>query len=333
MKLLKQLCIICTFLTPSVLQATPISEDDQLWLSDDELSEYRGQALFNLAKTVGTGSGGTGDAGVTFTRLSIGASIDVNANIDLIELGNYEIPNSRDGRPNSNMPNPRGLDADIRFRDVSLGCLGVSGGCVDGSGLVVPGLEHLHLEDPYIEFAYKNDGTSKRELIGLRLGFDQVSGWVAGTIDSISGDMEGTCKGGLCGLNSLKGEIHSPRTNYLYVNESWSGPQTLGGFHLEMDLSSLHRLPLGKASTCAGSVACAPTRNMYLGFQTEPLNYPMLNASGKQGQAKPGFWINLQDNVLLNTGDVLNAFLGSLPAFDNCRGSAGVRNGVNACRM
>lgn len=314
--------IIGTLLMPFLFICPSLWANEPLWLSDDELSDVTGQALFNLQKIIADGSS-LGQAGYTFTRLSMGASIDVNANIDLIELGNYDIPRTSD---NSNW-NAAGLDADIRFRNVSLGCLDDSS-CVDGSGNRA-GMEHFHLEDPYIEFAYKNDGTSKRELVGVRIGFDQASGWLAGTIDALSGDLEGSCKSGICGLSWAKGEIHSPRSNNLHVSDGFL-------INLDIPLSNLHRLPIGKASTCGdlfSSYACSATRNLYFGFQTEALNYPKLSASGKQGVAQPGFWINMQDNVNLNSSDVISGFFGNLPAFDNCRGSAGVRNGVNACRM
>lgn len=323
-KQLSRIGIIGTLLMPLLFACSVLNATETRWLSDDELAGVTGQALFNLQKIVGDGAS-LGQAGYTFTRLSIGASIDVNANIDLIELGNYDIPVG--SGPDANKWNAAGLDADIRFRNVSLGCLDDSS-CVDGSGNRA-GMEHFHLEDPYIEFAYKNDGTSRRELVGVRIGFDQASGWLAGTIDALSGDLEGSCKSGICGLSWAKGEIHSPRSNNLHVSD--------GVFiNLDIPLSNLHRLPIGKASTCGdlfSSYACSATRNLYFGFQTEALNYPKLSASGKQGIAQPGFWINMQDNVNLNSNDVIAGFFGNLPAFDNCRGSAGVRNGVNACRM
>ena len=108
-ELLSRKSIIGTFLMPFLFICPSLWANEPLWLSDDELSDVTGQALFNLQKIIGDGSS-LGQAGYTFTRLSIGASIDVNANIDLIELGNYDIPYTSETKTY----NAAGLDADIQ---------------------------------------------------------------------------------------------------------------------------------------------------------------------------------------------------------------------------
>lgn len=310
-KLLKQIGIIGALVLSGTLLANPLPTEKSAWLSDNELSDITGQALFNLQKIAGDG-GSNGQAGLTFTRLSMGASIDVNANIDRIILGNYDIPWTSD----DSSWNAKHLAADIDFQDVSLGCLDDSR-CTDPNGNALP---HFHLEDPYIEFAYKGDGTSARQLVGVRIGFDNASGWLSGTINALSGDLEGTCVNILCGGGLFTGSIHEPRQNTL----------TIAG--IGIPLSGLHHLPVGTASFCGTftQYACGPTRNLYFGFQTESLDYPKLG-SGTQGTAKPGFWINMQDNVKLSSGDIYTALFGGfyLPPYDNCRGSGGSA----PCRM
>lgn len=321
---LKKLGICCFSLMLIAHIASPAYATEMAALSDDELSDVTGQALFNLQKIVGANTELTGQSGYTFTRLSIGAKIELNANIDLIDLGNYDIPYA-----DNKQWNATGKGSDIRFEDVSLGCLDDSG-CTKPDGTPFP---HFVLEDPYIEFAYKGDGSANRQLVGLRVGFGSASGWLNGTIKSLSGDLEGSCNHLLCGGGLASGEIHDHRQDNLSI-------YFLGLKVLDLNFANLHRLPVGEVSDCAlfGGGNCSATKNLYIGFQTEELLYPKIGAGQKQAKAKPGFWINMQDNIILSSNDVLTAagslFGGTLKSFDNCRGSAGINGaGVNSCRM
>lgn len=251
-------------------------------LDDDALREVWGQALVKVEKFQGNG-GALGDADKTFTRISLDIEAEILANIDLIELGNYPIPCDTHG---PGAVNDACLDQDILFRNVSLGC-------VEGSGCP----ETFKLEGPYIEFAYRNDGNSNRRLSGLRIGFDRIDGVLGGEIMAISGDLQG--RGEIFGLGVGNGEIHEPRENKLHL-------YGLGFLDLgEWDLTLAKRLYIENS------------RNFYVGFQRENVNYPKIGA-GPQAVAKPGFWINLQDGVTLDLFDILFQ-----SRVDNCWGGDG----------
>lgn len=250
-------------------------------ISDAELAEVSGQALIGVQKRIGDGSM-NGQSGYTFTRVTIGASIAVNANIELLELGNYPIP-SEDGH----FWNVDGKDADIKATNVSFGCISC------------PGEEDMTMENPYVEFAYKNDGSANRRLVGVRIGFDQLNGWLSGNLESLSGNLSGE----LCFFGSvgcIPGGSHGPRSANLTGNVLVDA---------KIPWEVLHALPIGNVGNGG------PARNFYFGFQTQQLNYPK-NGNGPQRTAQPGFWINLEDglNLTLSTG------VGALFAKDNAYG-------------
>lgn len=252
-------------------------------IPDEDLAEISGQALLSVQKRIGDG-GFNGDTGLTFTRIAIGAKIEVNANIEHLELGNYPIP-SEDGH----FWNVNGKDADIKATNVSFGCISCPAGQQD-----------MVMEDPYIEFAYKNDGTVNRKLVGVRIGFDKLSGWLSGNLESLSGDLSGE----LCLFGSfacIPGGSHGPRSGNLTGSAL--------GISASVPWRILHALPIGNVGN--GDEA----RNFYFGFQTQNLNYPK-NGNGPQEVAKPGFWINLEDGLNLT----LSSGIGALFAKDNAYG-------------
>ena len=162
-------------------------------LTDSELSEVRGQALLNLTNTSLNG--------LDFSRITLGADIQLNANLSKVRLGVYTY----------SARNATGADIDIgllRF------------GRSDGS----EAQRTVAISDPYFEFVYKNVGNSAtREVLGMRLGFGSIqgdlgvqlnaisgslliNGGAAGTLDSRNDPLGGkrwdgsTCTGGSCGL-------------------------------------------------------------------------------------------------------------------------------------
>lgn len=246
------------------------SADTLTPLNDNELSNISGQALVEVLKTIGTG-GVTGDAGTTFTRIRLGVKATLNANLGKIELGNYDIPVGTYNADNKAQ--------DILINNATLGCVST------GDGACPVADQYFLVSKPYIEFAYKNDGTPQKELVGLRLGAENVDGWLGGDILSLSGDVKGTGCVIICG----SGEAHDPRGKDLKI----VGIITIA-------YTSIHRLQLTN------------TNNFYIGLQKNNLNYPKVGA-GAQAVAKPGFWMNLQDGVTINAADVLTG-----TRMDNC---------------
>lgn len=255
-------------------------------LADTELAEVTGQALVEVQKIIGNGAD-NGDVGLSFTRIRLGIKAEVNANIDLVEMGNYNIPSHGNDTNNTGYysTNKDGLDADLRIRNVSLGCL-QSTGNVFGTYSCSGGPEPIRIEKPYIELAYKGDGTVNEELVGLRIGFEKLDGWLGGDIESISGHLYG--QSGI-----LSAESKAAR----------SASITDGAFNIAWDLSLLHRL---KATN---------TRNFFFGLQKVAINYP--RATGfSQITAQPGFWVNLRDGITVPADDISNILFA--PRLDNC---------------
>lgn len=251
-------------------------------LSEAELADVWGQSLLSVEKIQGDGAA-LGDSDKTFTRINLNIEAEINANIDLIELGHYSIPCHTGGE--NGTANRHCLNQDIRFEGVSLGC--VEGTDCDG------GPHNFEIERPYIEFAYKGDGTANKDLIGMRIGFRRLNGWMGGTIFALSGDVYG--EGEILGIPG-RGESHAPRSDKIEVYD-YSGTY-LG----EWDLTLLNRLLINNS------------RNTYFGIQKEDINYPRIG-SGPQEVARPGFWVNLQDGVIVNGNDILTGV-----RMDNCWG-------------
>ncbi len=149
-------------------------------LTDAEMGDVTGQALFVSDKIVGTGSQATGTAGLTFYRAGLDAILEMNTNIKLLELG-------RTGGAPGVVP----LDAfgvidnsntavlpDLLAENVAFGCVADAGGtCVDSQSGSATQLKPLVLTRPYFEFAIENDNNpAAREVVGLRLGAEGING-------------------------------------------------------------------------------------------------------------------------------------------------------------
>lgn len=146
--------------------------------------------------------------------------------------------------------------ADIDFANISLGT-------VDSNG----NLEDFHIVDPYIEMARNDAG----DLIGFRLGFGEVNGTMGVEINTLSGDIQAV---GELGIIDLDSSAHN-------IREDDITDDLLG---IDIDLTNFQHMEFTN------------TNNMYLGLQSEAINYPKLG-TGAQGTAQAGFWLNLQDGV------------------------------------
>ncbi len=124
-------------------------------MSDDDMSRTRGQGLLAVSNsTLG---------GFDFTRIALDADVQLNASLRNIRLGDYRYP-AREG-----------TGADI---DMPLLQFGQNGGKVS-------------ITNPYFEIVYRNtgDATAPREVIGMRMGFDSISGDVGLKFNSLSGSL------------------------------------------------------------------------------------------------------------------------------------------------
>lgn len=131
-------------------------------LSEQELSATRGQGLLALTNSSYNG--------FDFTRISLGADVNLNANFKNISLGNY------------NRNDPGGI-AYARPTDIDIPLLQFGRSDLADKRLV-------QITNPYIEFVYRNVAdAATREVIGMRLGFEGISGDVGLTLKTLSGSM------------------------------------------------------------------------------------------------------------------------------------------------
>lgn len=140
----------------ALLCMTPVWAQLRL-LSEQELSSTRGQGLLALSNTSYNG--------FDFTRISLNADVSLSANFKNASLGNYV----RNGS--------LGTDIDMPLLQFGRSDAG------DAKRLV-------QITNPYIEFVYRNVANAPtREVVGLRFGFDGISGDVGLNIRTLSGTM------------------------------------------------------------------------------------------------------------------------------------------------
>lgn len=139
-------------------------------MSDDAMANQSGQGVIEVSETLAGQVAQPGGSNVSFTRITIGADIDINANISRLVLGEGT---RQDGLDNSD--NADRATADIDFANISLGT-------IDSNGTV----HDFKIVDPYIEFARNASG----DLIGFRLGFGEVNGTMGVEIKTLSGDVQ-----------------------------------------------------------------------------------------------------------------------------------------------
>src|SRR5438067_6636464 len=128
-------------------------------MSDTELSPVAGQGLFTVSNS--------SYSGFDFTRIGLDADVTLNANLSNLRLGQYAYAQRN------------GTGADI---DISTLNFGRSDGTAAN--------RLVQITNPYFEFVYQNDASSgQRQIVGMRLGFDGISGDIGTKIASLSGSV------------------------------------------------------------------------------------------------------------------------------------------------
>ncbi|GAB2879417.1 hypothetical protein GCM10027277_55890 [Pseudoduganella ginsengisoli] len=237
-------CTFCTtgLMTAAHAQLRPMSEED--------LSQVHGKGLVEMSNT--------SYGGFDFSRAALDADITLSANIRNTRLGEYTVT----GR--------NGLGADI---DMPLLQFGRSDGA-DANRLV-------HISNPYIEFVYKSGNDGKpREVVGMRIGFDAISGDVGIKLNTLSGSMRVTgtaADGSTIAMDT--------RTDVAGFGKRWDGACT--GSCLQM--SQVGAVTAGDAS--------GPSRDFWISMLKTGVQF----APGANGQApdmaQAGVWLNWRDKL------------------------------------
>lgn len=257
-------------------------------LNDEDLSNATGQSSIKIDHfpiiqddTSGLRLDGS-DKNTSFTRITLGANIDINANIDKLQIGIKD--RTEEALTNDRILNPE-LAADVDLENLQLGRI-----IADSNG--VPTIEDLKIRDPYLEFARNQE----EEIVGLRLGFKHVDGHVGLSINALSGDIAATGYVGEFNVPVLEGLIDAlgvrdPDTGLLAIHPYSNGIRTN-----RLDDNLFDILTITVPTDKVNQVTINNSRNFYLGFQSENINYPKVGP-GPQETALPGFWLNLQDGL------------------------------------
>ncbi|CAG1018449.1 hypothetical protein BURC_03229 [Burkholderiaceae bacterium] len=218
-------------------------------LNDEQLSEVTGQALLNLTNTQLDG--------FDFTRITLGADIQLSANLSQVRLGEYSYA-ARNG-----------TGADI---DIGLMRFGRS----DGS----EAQRTVAISDPYFEFVYKNVGDgSTREVIGMRLGFGSLQGDLGVQLNTISGSL--LIDAGAAGVIDSR--------NDPLGGKRWDG-STCGDAACAVTLSQLGSLTAGDANGPSRDFFISVLKQA---VQFPGVN----GALAAPDKALEGFWMNWRDRV------------------------------------
>lgn len=206
---MKQLCsavLLSMSVVPTCFASGLVS------LSDEELSQTEGQALFNLGYLAPGQAGNPTPAvdNVGFYTLSIEAEVALNANIKKLQLGCGGI-NGADG-------------CDIDVDNFSFGCIAnATGVCItlpptgiqkvgannDNSVAGQQQMRDFVLSNPFYQFAIKNpNSASTREIVGIRIGAADVKGPLSfNSINSFSGYLTGVANVELRGQGPGRGNL------------------------------------------------------------------------------------------------------------------------------
>jgi hypothetical protein len=213
-------------------------------LSDNELSTVSGQGLF----TVGNSSYN----GFDFTRISLDADVTLNANLANLRLGEY------------NYAPRNGTGADLDIGALQLGR-------TDGTAAQ----RLVQITNPYFEFVYKNTGVNnQREMVGMRLGFDGISGDVGMKIASLSGSMRIDAGAG--------GIIDS-------MNDAGGGKRWDGTCPGCTPLSSVGGVTAGDAN--------GPSRDFWISILKTPVQFQAGSGMPALTEAQAGIWLNWRDKL------------------------------------
>lgn len=262
-------------------------------LEDNDLATVTGQAIFKIQdfKNYRQYSGGTLD----FTRLTLGAKIEINMNIQEVKLGTYARPagiNCREGGRFCYSPdgwncssNPCGLDttnaantmpdSDIAIRELTLGTVNDSNGQ----------LTDFVVENPFLEFAFDGTGAN-RKFVGMRIGYMKANGTMGNIIDVLSGAIAPAVDANLFGGIPVGRLPMMGARNKGYID----------GFFEPGMVNTLGKS--GPQLSDTRTVELSNARDFFLSVANRRVDYPATSPGvGASPTAGPGFWMNIMDGL------------------------------------
>ena len=279
-------------------------------ISDDGMSELWGQAMFEMTNTTITPSSAlgitapVGDNGevtgtLAFSKITVGAEMELDAEIGKLRLGSYA-RTAGDGGVDINADN-------IIFTGYQR------------DGVYYP----FKIKNPYFEFAMTNPTDSgTREVLGFRFGFEQVDGMLGAALGRLSGRTLLTTKTvtGASGdqqlLMSNNGVRSDGNAQVVPVVGGVAGTPGTAVTNVYKDVEAICLGRTGDQGVCGAGTDTA-TKDFWISVnKVNNLYYPKTSADvADYTPAQKGVWMNLTDNArvyyLRNTADA------SLDAFKN----------------
>ena len=218
-------------------------------MSEEELSNTRGQGLVTMTNT--------SLGGYDFSKVALDADITLSANLRNMRLGEYSY----------SLRNGTGADIDVPLLQF---------GRSDGT----EAQRLVHISNPYFEFVYRNaaDGAS-REVIGMRFGFDAISGDVGLKINTLSGSMlvSGTAADG----SAVTLDSHT---------------DTLGGKRWDGSCAA-PCLTLSQLGGVTAGDAAGASRDFWISLLKTGVQFPTAAGLAPSDTAQAGVWLNWRDKL------------------------------------
>jgi len=308
-------------------------------MSEDQLSQVTGQALFVSDKIDPTGAAGS-PTDFTFYRMGLDVELALNANIDKIQLGC--------GGFNDTIV-AGACDIDMDF----VRLMGLND---QRNGPGDPVTSDFVLTRPFIEIAVRNDGSgSQREVAGIKIGSQTADGYFGVGRDYLNPDGSPSGQtnqehGGVCndnigagalachsGINRLSGAIGTELSGTVPINVTFSGDSNtcfgrtsnnslcadndrlfvdVTGTRLnELRIPNLElRLEGGLAGAIAGSAYAQVIENLRfvhgfvldespefgLSFQREQVAFPTFDKTDYNPISNAGWWLNVPELKVLD---------------------------------
>jgi len=249
MKMIKLLMNRLQALGLCALLIAPAAHAQMSALHDAELSGVWGQAMVSISNSSLNG--------LDFSRFTLNADLSLSANFSKLRLGEY-----------THAPrNGSGADIDLNLLQFGRSDLGSA-------------QRTVALSNPFFELVYRNVGdANSREIIGMRLGFEGVSGAFGLSAKTISGSLAISDGAGLT-LDSRSDPLGGKR---------WDGT-TCGASACPFTLAQIGALQAGDSS--------GPSRDLFLSVLKQAVQFPAAVAGMPAPDlAQAGLWMNWRDKL------------------------------------
>lgn len=272
-------------------------------MGESEMAEVSGQGVIAIDRFTNADYP-EASANMEFIKITQGLTVDINANIRRIRLGEYE--RHVDSTVEYGSGCGGAFEPNCPTRPVSVPGGDCLGGLGDGTGACTADIDMEYMSlgtvdpdngtfttmtivDPYIEFAIDtSNGT--REVAGLRLGAAYQDGILAGRNNVLSGNVQVGAypQGGIAALISERLDVGRNGVRFAAL----TGTATALGF-INIDVEA----PLNSSP----KLNVEGIRNFWISVQDQQVTYPDYGGQGgtTHSTAQPGFWLNLADNVTI----------------------------------